>query len=176
MARTTLKQVLAGAAAALVLSFAGAAQAADEWGIDHEKVTRVEAKVVDLLCEVTGNCVPNCGDGKRQLGLLLDDGRLVPVAKNFEPFAGAVADLAPFCGKRITADGLLIEDPLMPLFALQFKREAPDGEWSRANWFGKAWSKANGGAAADDWFRKDPRIIREIKANGVFGIPGLKPE
>lgn len=177
MAWTVRKCVPLGAAAlALALAAATHVQAAEGWGIDHEKVTRVEAKVVDLLCEITGNCAPNCGDGKRQLGLLLDDGRLIPVAKNFEPFAGAVADLASFCGKRIVADGLLIENPKMPLFALQFKRLAPDGKWSRANWFGKDWSKANGGASADNWFRKDPRIVREIKANGVFGIPGLKPE
>jgi hypothetical protein len=176
MAGKTLKHALFGAAATLALSIGGAAQAADGWGIEHEKVTRVEAKVVDLLCEITGNCAPDCGGGKRQLGLLLDDGRLVPVAKNFDPFAGAVVDLIPFCGKRIVADGLLIEDPQMPLFALQFKREAPDGEWSRANWFGKEWSKANGGAKANEWFRKDPRVVEEIKANGVFGIPGLKPE
>jgi len=177
MARTQLTRVLLGAAAALAFTLTAAAvQAADGWGIEHEKVTRVDAKVVDLLCEITGKCAPDCGGGKHQLGLLLDDGRLIPVAKNFEPFAGAVVDLHSFCGKRITADGLLIENPKMPLFALQFKRLAPDGEWSRANWFGKEWSKANGGANADEWFRKDPRIAEEIKANGVFGIPGLKPE
>ena len=54
------------------------AQAAAEWGIEHEKKMRVDAKVVDLLCEVTGDCTDNCGNGKRQLGLLLDDGRLIP--------------------------------------------------------------------------------------------------
>ena len=70
--------------------------AAEGWGIAHEKVTRTEAKVVDIACEVTGNCVPNCGNGKRQLGLLFDNGKLVPVVKNNDPFAGAVVDLIPF--------------------------------------------------------------------------------
>lgn len=150
--------------------------AATEWGIDHEKKIRVEAKVVDLLCEVTGNCVADCGKGKRQLGLLFDDGRLVPVVKNGEPFAGATDDLIKYCNKRIVADGLMISNPKMPLFALQFSRLAPDGKWSRSNQFGKDWSKANGGKKPGQWFRQDARIKKLIKEQGVFGIPGLKPE
>ncbi len=162
------------AAAALALT-AGPALAAEGWGIDHEQETRIEAKVVDLLCEVSGDCTENCGNGKRQLGLLLDDGRLVPVVKNFDIFAGATADLLPFCGKRVTADGLLISNPKMPMFALQFKREGTDGKWSRANWFGKAWSKANGGKKAGAWYKHDARVLETLKASGVYGIPGLKP-
>ncbi len=154
---------------------AGLALAAEGWGIEHEKETRVEAKVVDLLCEVTGDCTENCGGGKRQLGLLFDDGRLVPVVKNFDIFAGAVDDLQPFCGKRITADGLMISNPKMPLFALQFKREAPDGKWSRANWFGKNWSKANGGKKAASWYKHDERVLKVLAEDGVYGVPGLKP-
>ena len=150
--------------------------AASSWGIDNEKITRVDAKVVDLLCEVTGNCVPKCGNGKRQFGLLFDDGKLVPVVKNIEPFAGASNDLVQFCNKRITADGLMINSKTMPLFALQFKRLAPDGKWSRANQFGKDWSKANGGKKTDQWFRNDPKVKSLIKSQGIFGILGLKPE
>jgi len=168
------KQLIAGMVLALGVSTP--ALAAEEWGIDHEKKMRVDAKVVDLLCEVTGNCTDNCGGGKRQLGLLLDDGRLIPVVKNFDAFAGATADLIQFCGKRITADGLLIEDPAMTMFALQFKRLAPDGKWSRANWWGKEWSKANDGKPANNWFRIDPQVVSTIEADGVFGIPGLEPE
>ena len=152
-----------------------AAEAAEGWGIDHEKETRVEAKVVDLLCEVTGDCVDNCGGGKRQLGLLFDDGKLVPVVKNFDIFAGAVEDLASFCGKRITADGLMIANPKMPMFALQFKREAPDGKWSRANWYIKKWSKANPGKPGKAWYKHDTRVLELIAKDGVYGIPGLKP-
>ncbi|MGI9464013.1 MAG: hypothetical protein ACR2OM_08735 [Aestuariivirgaceae bacterium] len=153
----------------------GAAEAADEWGIEHEEKARVDAKVVDLLCEVTGQCTDNCGDGKRQLGLLFDDGRLVPVVKNFDTFAGAAEDLKSFCGKRITADGLMISNPKMPMFALQFKREAPDGKWSRANWFIKAWSKANPGKPGKAWYKHDPLVLELIAKDGVYGIPGLKP-
>ncbi len=163
------------AAYALVVSLSGA-QAAEEWGIDHEAIARVDAKVVDLLCEVTGDCIDQCGEGKRQLGLLFDDGRLVPVVKNFDIFAGATVDLISFCGKRITADGLMISNPKMPMFALQFKREAPDGKWSRANWFIKEWSKANPGKPGAAWYKHDATVLDVIAKDGVYGIPGLKPE
>ncbi|MAF95865.1 MAG: hypothetical protein CMM60_08950 [Rhodospirillaceae bacterium] len=154
----------------------GASQAAEEWGIDGEKKARFEAKVVDILCELTGDCPADCGSGKRQLGLLRDDGTLVLAVKNFDIFAGAADDLKGFCNKRIVADGLLINNPKMPLFALQFKKLAPDGKWSRANQFGKDWSKANGGKKAGQWFKNDPRIKKVIAEKGVFGIPGLKPK
>jgi len=160
----------------LGLGLLASAQAAEEWGIEYEKKARVEAKVVDLACELTGNCPKNCGAGKRQLGLLMDDGKLVPVVKNFEPFAGAANDLIKYCNKRIVADGLMIENPKMPMFTLQFSKLAKNGKWARANQFGKNWSKANGGKNPGQWFRNDPAVISIIKKNGVFGIPGLKPE
>ncbi|MDA1099158.1 MAG: hypothetical protein O2967_09270 [Proteobacteria bacterium] len=162
--------------AVAVWAFTPAAFAAEEWGIDGEEKARFEAKVVDIACELSGNCPANCGNGKRQLGLLRDDGSLLLVAKNFDNFAGAAADLIGFFGKRIVADGLLIKTPKMALFALQFKRLAPDGKWSRANQFTKDWSKANGGKNAAQWFRQDARVKTEIAASGVFGIPGLKPD
>ena len=167
-----LKLILIAAAVAFIPS----AYAAEEWGINGEKKARFEAKVVDIACELTGNCPANCGNGKRQLGLLKDDGSLLLAIKNFDIFAGAADDLIEFCGKRITADGLLIKTPHMPVFALQFKRLAPDGKWSRATAFTKNWSKANGGKNGNQWFRHDATIKTEIMTNGVFGIPGLKPE
>ena len=162
--------------AALFAFGIGTALAADEWGIEHEEATRFEATVVDILCELTGDCPAGCGGGKRQLGLLRDDGTLLLAAKNFDPFAGAVNDLISFCGKRIVADGLLIRDPAMPLFALQFKRLAPDGEWSRGNGFSKDWAERYGADKAPEWFRHDPTVKGMIADDGVFGIPGLKPE
>jgi len=162
--------------AVAALAFSTTANASEEWGIDGEKKARFEAKVVDIACELSGNCPDNCGAGKRQLGLLKDDGKLLLVAKNFDIFAGAVVDLLPFCGKRIVADGLMITTPHMPLFALQFKRLAPDGKWGRANNFIKQWSAAHPGRNGQKWFRLDSSVTSVIKADGVFGIPGLKPE
>jgi len=163
----------------LILGTSGAF-AANEWGIEHESKARFDAKVVDVLCELTGDCPANCGDGKRQLGLLKDDGKLMLVLKNFEAFTGAVRDLLPFCNQRITADGLMIDNPKMPMMALQFKRPAPDGKWSRANWFGRDWAKVHGGepgsGRVNNWFRHDPTVKEVIETDGVFGILGLKPE
>ena len=170
-----MKRIALFALSVLLLGTASV-QAADEWGIDHEQVARWEGKVVDILCELSGDCPANCGEGKRQMGLLLDDGRLVPIVKNFDPFAGAVNDLKGFCDKRITADGLFINNPKMPLFALQFKRLAPDGKWNRANWFVRDWAKQHGDANKGEWFRHDPTVKKIIARDGVFGIPGLKPE
>lgn len=171
---------IAMAFGALCLLGLGGAQAADNWDIDHEEKARFEAKVVDVLCELSGDCPANCGGGKRQFGLLKDDGTLILAVKNADPFAGTAVDLVQFCGKRIIADGLLIKNPKMPLFALQFKKLAPDGKWSRANWFTKEWAKRNGAAPgskkANSWFRSDPTVKALIKKDGVFGIPGIKPE
>ncbi len=166
---------------ALILSALATAapKAADEWGIEHEEKARFEAKVVDILCELSGDCPDNCGDGRRQLGLLRDDGTLILPAKNQDIFAGAVRDLLPFCGRRLVADGLIIKDPQMTLFALQFKKPV-DGEWRRANWFVRDWANENGVAPDADearsWFRHDPTIKRIIADDGVYGIPGLAPE
>ncbi|RED51586.1 hypothetical protein [Aestuariispira insulae] len=167
-----MKKILTAIAA---LTFSFSAQAANEWGIEGEEKARFDAKVVDILCELTGNCPDNCGDGKRQLGLLKEDGTLVMVAKNFDPFAGGADDLAPHCGKKITADGLMITTAHMPIFAIQFTRPE-GGKWKRANAFGQNWSQANGGKKAGQWFRSDATVKALIEQDGVFGIPGLEPE
>ena len=161
-------------AAAFLAVGASAAQAANEWGIEYEEKARFQAKVIDVLCELTGDCPADCGAGSRQLGLLHDDGTLVLALKNFDPFAGAVNDLVGFCGQQVEVDGLMINNPKMPMFALQFKR-AVGGEWSRANQFGKDWAAANPGGGKP-WFRHDPTVKTLIQEQGVFGIPGLEPE
>ena len=156
-------------------ALSGPARAANEWGIDHEEKARFQGKVVDILCELTGDCPAKCGAGKRQLGILKDDGTLILPAKNNQPFAGAVNELAGFCGDRVEVDGLLIKNPLMTLFALQFKRRLPDGQWSGGNQFGKDWLAAHPDGDLKNWFRQDPLIKQVIAEQGVFGIPGLKP-
>ncbi len=166
-------------AAAMVLA-SGAARAAEEWGIEHEQKARFEAKVVDVLCELSGDCPADCGGGKRQLGLLRDDGKLILAVKNQDPFAGASNDLLPFCGKRLIVDGLMINDPLMPLFQIQFRRPVPDGKWRRANQFRRDWAKQRGlegdSDKAGEWYNHDKRVREIIAKDGVFGIPGLEPE
>jgi hypothetical protein len=169
------KSFIISAVATIALS--SAAWAADGWGIKNEKITRTEAKVVDIACEVTGNCVANCGNGKRQLGLLFDNGKLVPVVKNNDPFAGATEDLITHCNQRIVADGLMISHPKMPIFQLQFKRSAPKGKpkgkWSGAKWFTRNWEKKHG-KPGGEWFQHDERVKAAIAKDGVLGVPGLK--
>lgn len=150
----------------------GPAAAAEGWGIEHEKISRMNAKVVDIVCELTGDCPANCGAGKRQLGLLTDKGRLIPVVKGQDVFANAVPDLVRHCGKVVTADGLLIENPKMTLFMLQFSKLAKNGKWRRANAFGKQWTEKHR-KPANQWFKHDPQIRQTIADNGKLGVPGL---
>ncbi len=75
--RTLFYAMLAAGLALTVSVFAPGSRAADSWGLPGEKEVRFEAKVVDILCELTGDCPADCGAGKRQLGLLKDDGTLV---------------------------------------------------------------------------------------------------
>ena len=121
------KLLLVGFAAALLYAPLPS-NAAQKWGLIGEKVVRFDARVVDLLCELTGDCPENCGGGKRQLGLIDASGKLFPVFKNVVPFAGAAAELLDFCGKTVTADGLMSTNRGATIFSLQFVREDQKNE------------------------------------------------
>ncbi len=156
------------------MTFAGAAQAAQEWGLPEEEVIRFEAQVVDILCELTGDCPDNCGGGARQLGLIDDDGVLVLPLKNMTPFSGAASELVDFCGKRVVVDGLFSTNRGYKVFALQFVREAPEGKWQRANRFLTKWAAENGvevgSPEAKQWFRNDPMVKQLIGEDGKLGL------
>ena len=79
--------------AALAALAAAPAHAADSWGLENERTLEVTGKVVDLLCELTGDCPAECGAGKRQLGILTAEGRLLPAVKGTVFFAGGAPDL-----------------------------------------------------------------------------------
>ncbi len=171
---------LFGATLVVALFFSvGAARAAESWGLPGEEKARFEAKVVDVLCELTGNCPADCGGGARQLGLLKDDGTLVLPLKNQTFFSGAADELIGFCAKRVTADGLLVTNRGYTIFALQFVREAPDGKWRRANRFLPEWAARNGLDPKDkkvkQWFRNDPQIKAMIARDGMLGL-GLEAD
>jgi hypothetical protein len=165
--RTLLTAVLA-----LTLP-AGAGFAAEPWNLPGEKELVVEGKVVDLLCELAGDCPPGCGEGSRQLGLLTAEGRLIPAIKGNVLFAGPVLDLLPFCGRTVQADGLLIENPQMPVYFVQALRERADRPWQPADAFMTAWTAANG--EAPEWQRADPLVRDVIARKGKLGVPGLAP-
>ena len=156
------------------------ATAAQGWGLIGEEIVRFDAKVVDVLCELTGDCPDNCGGGKRQLGLIDANGKLIPVFKDAVPFAGAAAELIDFCGKTVTADGLFSTNRETTIFSLQFVREAPDGKWRKSNRYLRKWAKTNGvevnSNAAKAWFRNDPRVKALIAKEGKLGLgPGVLP-
>ncbi|MEE8505542.1 MAG: hypothetical protein V3S40_04890 [Kiloniellales bacterium] len=169
-----MKKILGASFAAVLLLANGAAQAASSWGLPDEEIVRFDAKVVDILCELTGDCPQQCGGGKRQLGLLTDDGTLVLAFKNKVPFAGAADELIDFCGKRVTADGLFTTNRGHKLFVLQFVRDAPDGKWRGATRFSPKWAERNGLDAKDpkvkQWFRNDPRVKKLIEEHGKLGL------
>ena len=169
-----MKKTLIAAMLSASMLVAAPAQAAEEWGLPEEEVSRFEAKVVDVLCELNGDCPAGCGAGKRQLGLVTEEGVLVLPVKNFTPFSGAAAELIDFCGKRVVADGLFTTNRGVRIFALQFVKGAPDGKWRRANRFLPRWAEANGfqpnGPEAKQWFRHDPRIKAIIERDGILGL------
>jgi hypothetical protein len=159
-------------ALATLLAAAMPAMAGELWNIPHEKSVVLKGKVVDALCQLKGRCAPDCGGGKRQLGLAMADGSFRLVAKSNIDFAGSIRDLIGYCGREIEADGLLIENPAITLFFVQAIRETPAQPWIPAERFKAAWEARNG--KADEWWRADPEANRLIAEDGPFGIKGLK--
>lgn len=161
------------ALAALLL--AGPALAADSIGGANEKPVELEGKVVDLVCELTGKCLPGCGAGRRQMGLLLANGRLVAVPKAPVDFAGAALDLAPLCGRTIRTDGLMFENPKMPVYQVQgIKADPAATAFALPDAFIRAWTAKNG--PHDEWMRADPAVRAQIGRTGPLGRSDLKPK
>ena len=92
MKRFLIALLLASPAAAQDFSEGSEARS---WNLYAETPARFEAKVVDILCEVAGQCTENCGNGTRQLGLVRAvDNVLVYPNKNSQPaFTGAASAL-----------------------------------------------------------------------------------
>lgn len=148
---------------------------ARSWNLAWEEPARFEATVVDMLCEVAGDCANECSTG-RQLGLLrATDGVLTYPNKNNQGiFTGAAVDLAPFCGMEVEVDGLMIEDDYIGatnVYLVQMIRNVGDTEWTTAGGWTDAWEQQYPEAAAMDgrWYRNDPRILALLEANGYLG-------
>lgn len=148
---------------------------ARSWNLAWEEPAFFEATVVDMLCEVAGDCDNECGTG-RQLGLLrAADGALTYPNKNNQGiFTGAAVDLAPFCGMQVEVDGLLIEDEYIGatnVYQVQRIRNVGDEDWTTANTWTAAWEAEYPEAAAQDgrWYRNDPRILTLLEDSGYLG-------
>lgn len=153
---------------------------AKSWNLYAEQPATFEAKVVDMLCHLTGDCPDDCGAGKRQMGLLRTaDDVLVLGFKNNQPaFSGSAVDLALYCNQVVEVDGLMIEDPDLGatnIYMVQ-KIRTDGGEWTKASQFTKTWAKENPDAAGKGpWFRRSPRIKEEIAKDGYLGL-GLETD
>lgn len=179
------KMILSLATMALPLGAAAedfsANSEAKSWNLFAEQPARFEAKVVDILCELSGDCPDNCGEGKRQLGLLrAADGVLVYPNKNSQAaFTGAALELAPYCHADVEVDGLMIEDPDLGaknVYLIQKIRNVGDADWVKANTWTKKWAAAHPEAKGKGpWFRRDPRVKAKIEANGYLGL-GLETD
>ena len=69
---------------------------ARSWNLYAEQPALFEARVVDVLCELTGDCPADCGAGKRQMGL-------VRSADNVLVAWPTKLSLAPHLGQEIEA-------------------------------------------------------------------------
>ena len=149
---------------------------AKEWNLYAEVPALFEATVVDITCAITGDCPDNCGDGKRQLGLVrsADDVLVYPNKNSQAAFTGASVELLPFCGQKVDVDGLLLEDPdigATNIYLVQKIRVAGTEEWTKANKWTKDWAKKHPEAKGKGpWFRRDPRVKEQIAANGYLGL------
>lgn len=154
---------------------------AKPWNLYAESPARFEATVVDLLCDMTGDCPADCGGGTRQLALLrsADNVLVFPMKNNQPAFTGAANELQPFCGKAVEVDGLMITDPdigAQNVYLVQRIREVGAADWVKANRWTKDWAEAHPEAAGDGpWFNRDPRVQAEIATNGYFGL-GLEQD
>lgn len=146
------------------------------WGLFGETIATFSGTVVDLTCEVSGDCVDNCGDGARQLGIIRDaDGVLVNLQKNAQQvFTGAVTDMLPYCGQQVEVDGLLVRDELVGaqnLYLVQVVRAVGDTEWTEANNWQNVWEAAHPEWAGDGrWYRRSGDIRAHLDTTGYFGL------
>ena len=150
---------------------------AKTFGFQEEEKALFSGKVVDVLCELSGDCANNCGNGDRLLGIVRDaDNKLILPLKNGQfSFNGPVEDLLPYCGKPVDVDGIMVGDAEVygsKFYMVQKIRDAGAPEFRKANLWTKAWAKRNDEAAKKKgpWFRKDPRVLKQIEATGYFGL------
>jgi hypothetical protein len=153
-----------------------AAHAAESLGVSEEKLVTTKAKVVDLACELTKSCPAHCGDGKRQLGLLTPEGKLLVAAKSFGQFMGTTADLLPYCAQEIWVDGLTTSQFNSTVMMVQRLKAKEGDAWTDADKGIKNWAAAHHVApdsptATDEWFRHDETVAKAVAKRGKLGVP-----
>ncbi len=141
------------------------------WPITAAEQAALSGSVVDVLCELSGNCADNCGDGSRQLGIKTGDQGLILISKNLTNYTGAADELIGFCGRPVEINGLFTDHEGVRFFQVQNMRE-PGGQWKKATQFNQAWAKRSGKPVglAGKWYLNDGRVDEVLTKDGRLGI------
>jgi hypothetical protein len=150
------------------------AGAADSLGVSNEHLLTLKGTVVDLACEIAHDCRPNCADGHRPLGLKGDDGKLYVAAKSNTIFAGLTRDLIAYCGKEITADGLITSNYGTTLLMIQRFKPGETADWIETDKFAEEWARQHqtdpAGKETEEWYRHDSGVARAVDLHGKTGL------
>lgn len=142
----------------------------DRWAISGVKVAELSGEVVDILCEVSGNCVDQCGSGTRQLGIKTTEGTVL-IAKDLNRYTGGAEELWPFCSQQLVINGQFTESGKARFFQVQNVR-TPNGPWMKTSRFLEVWAEKNGQpvASANRWYTEDPRVKTILEQDGLLGL------
>ena len=141
------------------------------WPVTNAEESALSGTVVDVLCELNGNCAENCGEGRRQLAIKTESLGTVLVSKNLTNYSGAADELCPFCGELVEVNGLFTDHKGIRFFQAQNIRE-PGGQWKQTTNYLQAWSDRTGQSRslAEDWQYHDPRVKAIIERDGRLGL------
>ena len=141
-----------------------------KWGITGAEVGELSGEVVDVLCEVSGNCADQCGGGTRQLGIKTKQGTVL-IAKDLNFYSGGAEELWPFCNQQLVVNGQFTESLNTRFFQIQNVRK-PNGPWMKTTRFLETWATTNGASltAANDWYRDDKRVNAILEKDGRLGL------
>ena len=146
------------------------------WAVTNAEEQFFAGTVVDVMCELNGNCAENCGNGARQLAIKTEEFGTVFTVKNINNYTGATDELSPFCNQTVEVNGLFTEHRGVRFFQVHNVR-APGGQWRRANRYAEQWASRYGktpGQAAN-WQSHDDRVKDVIGRDGVLGL-GLEAD
>jgi len=149
----------------------------ESWPVTNAEKSQFSGEVVDVLCELGGNCANECGQGTRQLAIKTQDKSLgqnsgvVLVAKNLNNYSGAADELWQLCGQQVELNGLFTEHRGVRFFQVQNIREA-GGQWQKATKYLDAWVERSGKSPqqAKNWQEHDERVSGVLERDGRLGL------
>lgn len=141
-----------------------------KWSISGSEVAELSGEVVDVLCELSGNCVDQCGAGTRQLAIKTEQ-RTVLIAKDLNFYTGAAQELWPYCNQQLVVNGQFTQTGNTRFFQIQNVR-TPTGAWMTTSKFLENWAEKNGESLskAEDWYRHDKRVNQILEQDGRLGL------